>query len=110
MQVRFIHSLRNVLQLIHSLFKMTFYTECDLVLPLSRSNTFTFQGHPVDAYFFFLVSHPFYISLNKTFWKAVPTQDVANVFSLASCYHIYDVPFQKGLFVILPRFSHSRSN
>ena len=42
----------------HSLVQSEFSTECDLVLPLSNFQySLLYQGHPVCAYVFLLVSH-----------------------------------------------------
>ena len=55
-----------VLRESHSNFQSQFYTQCDLVLPLSIYNIPSFpEGHPVAAYIFFivfpsLVSFPLY--------------------------------------------------
>jgi hypothetical protein len=43
-----------VLWQVHRVFQK-FSTECDLVLPLSVASTFSFLGHPVAAYVFFIV-------------------------------------------------------
>jgi Sec-independent protein secretion pathway component TatC len=56
-----------VVHQVHSLFQSLFSTECDLVLPLSISSILLFpEGHPVAAYFFFLV-FPSLISFTLSF-------------------------------------------
>jgi hypothetical protein len=50
-----IYSLQSVLRGVHSLFQSKFFTECNLVIPLSVSSILSFPCRPVDAYIFFPV-------------------------------------------------------
>jgi len=51
--------LLSVLRQVHILVHSEFPPHCDLVLPISISSILSFlQGHPVDAYVFFLVFPP----------------------------------------------------
>ena len=50
------HSCRTVLGHVHIPLRSSFFTECNLVLPLSISSILSFpEGHPVAAYAFFLI-------------------------------------------------------
>jgi hypothetical protein len=59
-----------VLRQVHSLSQSEFYTECDLVLPLSISSVLSHpQGHQVAAYIFFFVLFYTFLSFNNVFWR-----------------------------------------
>jgi hypothetical protein len=109
----FIHSFipQSDLRQNQSLFQSEFSSECDLVLSLSICNIFSFHlGHPVATS---SSSRHFYpsscLSFNNAFQKAVPTWDVTNPVSLPSLYCMQDIPVLLDS-VILPHFSHDRSN
>ena len=68
---------QSVLRQLHSLFQIKFYTECDLVLPLSICSILSLpQGHSVSAYVFFLIFPSSLPSLQQRVQKAVLMYDV----------------------------------
>jgi hypothetical protein len=72
----------------HNPFQSEFFTQCDLVLPLSNSSILSVPlGHPVDAYVCFLVFPSFLffpLSFNNVFYKSISKQDVTNAVNLPS--------------------------
>jgi hypothetical protein len=83
--------LLDVLWQFHSIFWSKFSIEWGTMFPLSNSSFWSFPyGHPVAADVLFLSFRPFYLSLcfffylsiKNMIYRAVPPQDVNNIFSL----------------------------